>query len=86
MRSCRSEGVRIRNAMRTPSERIPTIGPVKTADAFSCARIHHGVDARKRMMQKTKGRSEASALKRNMVEPRGIEPLTSWLPAMRSPS
>ena len=23
---------------------------------------------------------------RNVVEPRGIEPLTSWLPAMRSPS
>ena len=22
----------------------------------------------------------------NLVEPRGIEPLTSWLPAMRSPS
>ena len=22
----------------------------------------------------------------NVVEPRGIEPLTSWLPAMRSPS
>ena len=23
---------------------------------------------------------------KNLVEPRGIEPLTSWLPAMRSPS
>lgn len=34
----------------------------------------------------TKKPGQVTRLLKFVVEPRGIEPLTSWLPAMRSPS
>ena len=43
--------------------------------------------ASQRQVKKAPSATAEGAFRTNkMVEPRGIEPLTSWLPAMRSPS